>query len=141
MREQPTLAMEPAAITCQRSVRADQAMAWHDNGNRIGAVRQSDRAHSVRPADRRRERAITHRMAGGDASQRGPHVALKGRTICFNLQFGDGIEIAAEIAAQRPRGFRRTPSAAQRYGAGAVTAAQEIVDAAWAIIPIECAGP
>ena len=63
MREQPTLAMQAAAITGEALVRADDAMAGQDDRDRIGAVGGADGAHGFRQADFRGERAVTRRLA------------------------------------------------------------------------------
>jgi hypothetical protein len=39
MREQPTLAINAAAISRQRTIGANHAMAWNNDGDRIRAVR------------------------------------------------------------------------------------------------------
>jgi hypothetical protein len=42
MDEQPLLAVETAVIAGRRAARADDPMTRHDDGDRVGPVRQSD---------------------------------------------------------------------------------------------------
>src|SRR5215831_4868480 len=53
-------------------------MAWHDDGKRIAAVRETDRARCARLADAAREFAVAQRLAVRDRAERGPHLALEG---------------------------------------------------------------
>src|ERR1700733_6876498 len=99
MRKQPALARKAAAIARQRSVGADEPVAWYDDGNRIGAVRQSDRTHGLRPPESRGQGAVARGLAGGNASQRGPHGALKRRAVGFSGELVDTLEIAVKIGA------------------------------------------
>ena len=55
VREQPALARDAAAVAGELSVRADDAVARHDDRDGIRAVRGRDGADGGRPADRARE--------------------------------------------------------------------------------------
>ena len=57
--QQPPLALEPAAISDQRTIGADQAMAGHDNADRIGAIGVADRAHRPGHAELSGKRAVS----------------------------------------------------------------------------------
>ena len=107
MRKQPALAMEPAAIACQRCVCADHPMARHNDGDGIGAIRRSDRAYRLRLSDRGSKRAVAYRAAGRDAAERGLDSVLEGRAVCFGHEIGNGIEIAVKVSGERMRCMRR----------------------------------
>src|SRR5579872_5184072 len=77
--EQPALARQAAAIAGQGAVRADHPMAGHDDGDRIGAVGEADRAARVGAPQLRREFAIGRRRAGWSGSQCRPYAALEKR--------------------------------------------------------------
>jgi hypothetical protein len=38
MNKQPSLPADPAAISGETSIRADDAVAWNHNGNRVRAI-------------------------------------------------------------------------------------------------------
>ena len=59
--EQPSLTIEPAAITGQRSIGPDNPMTRNNNGDGIGAVGDPNCGHSFGTSDLGRKRAI----AGG----------------------------------------------------------------------------
>src|SRR4030095_10156512 len=52
MTQQPPLAIEPAAVTGERSVATDQAMAGDDDGHGVLSIGQADRTRCRRAADR-----------------------------------------------------------------------------------------
>src|SRR5689334_2164078 len=71
--QQPTLALEPAAILYQRTIGPDQAMAGHDDADRVGAVGMTDGAHGVRHVEFGGQRAVAHRGPRRNLWQRGPY--------------------------------------------------------------------
>ena len=77
MLQQPTLAVEPAAVARQAAVRADHAVARHDDRDRVAAVGGADRAGAVRPPDLPGDLAIAARLAVRDREQRLPDVLLE----------------------------------------------------------------
>src|SRR5262249_31584707 len=77
--EQPSLALDPAAIARERAIGADDAMAWDHEADRIGAVGVADRAHRPRTAEFCGERAVAQRRARRDAGEPRPDSALERR--------------------------------------------------------------
>src|SRR5688500_14875958 len=77
MCEQPLLALDAAAVTGQRSVRSDDAMAGNDHRNRVCAVRRADRANRRGSSDALRELGIGDRVAVGNAQQLVPDRELE----------------------------------------------------------------
>ncbi len=115
--EQPALARKAAAITGQRTVAADDAMTRHDNGDRVGAVREADGARRGRLAESGRERAVARGGSGGDLPQSGPDGILERRAGGTGRKRVDGSEVAVEISASaedRPDGSRASARAPKR---------------------------
>src|SRR5439155_25593976 len=77
--EQPFLPMKAAAVACEPSVRADHAMAGEHQGDGVGAVGRTDRAHGGRTSDCARKIGVGPGSSGGDLAQLEPHVALEVR--------------------------------------------------------------
>src|SRR5262245_57888955 len=65
--EQPPLAVESAAVARQRPVGADDAMAGHDDGDRIRAVRRPDGPHRRGLSNPLRQLGIRDGRAGRNA--------------------------------------------------------------------------
>jgi len=80
VREQPALALDAAAVAGETAVGADDAMARHDDPDRVVTVRESNRARCVRRTDATRQFAIRRGGAELHIEQRAPHGALKVRT-------------------------------------------------------------
>ncbi len=78
-REQRLLAIEPAAVTGQRPVRSDHAMAGNEDRDRIAAVRRADGTHRGRPAHASRDLRIADRLAIGNSAERVPDARLEWR--------------------------------------------------------------
>ena len=79
MAQQPTLALDAAAVAGERAVGADHPMAGHDQADRVGAVGQAHRPNRRRLADALREAAVAECRAGRDVAQGLPNRALEGR--------------------------------------------------------------
>src|SRR5687768_12513711 len=75
--EEGPLALEPSAVAHERAVRADHAVAGHDDRDRIAAVRQPDGAHAARVPELAGERSVGPGLAVGDLEQQGPHPPLE----------------------------------------------------------------
>src|SRR5215475_4026177 len=75
--EQEPLAVEPAAVAGQAAVRADHAVAGHDQRHGVAAVRRSYRAGAVGAADLLGDLAIAAGLAVRDRQQRVPDVLLE----------------------------------------------------------------
>src|SRR5579859_3584979 len=73
--EQGTLAIQAAAITRQRSIGADHAVAGDDDRHRRAPNGSSDRTR-LSGAQLSRERAVRRRLAIGDLEQRRPNTPL-----------------------------------------------------------------
>jgi hypothetical protein len=80
VREQPALALDTASIAGEAAVRADDAMARHDDADRIVSVREPDGARRIRRTDAPRQFAVRRRAAELDFAQRAPDGALEVRT-------------------------------------------------------------
>jgi len=90
MVEQPLFAAETAAIAGKCAVRSDDAMARHDNRDRVGAVRQPYGATRRGPAEPLSQLAITGRLARPDRAQGSPNLSLK---LGPTSSHGDFIEV------------------------------------------------
>src|SRR3954470_13846588 len=49
--EQPAFPLEPTAVTGERAIRTDDAVAGNDDGDGIGAVRRADCTYGIRVAN------------------------------------------------------------------------------------------
>src|SRR5699024_1968371 len=76
-REESLLAPQPAAVARKRAVRADDAMAGHDDRDRIGPVGRADGTHGPGLADLARDGPVRLCLAPGNGFQRLPDAALK----------------------------------------------------------------
>ena len=81
MIEQPAFALHAAAVACEVTVGADEAMAGDDDTERVGRVGVADRARRLRPSNFSCEAGIGDRASGLDLPQRSPDLFLKGRAI------------------------------------------------------------
>jgi hypothetical protein len=77
MVEQPLFPVKTASVAGKRSVSAYHAMAWNDDADRIGAIRQSHSPHGCRPAEPFSEVAVADRFPRRDRPQKFPDVSLK----------------------------------------------------------------
>src|SRR4030095_9140451 len=96
----PALAFEPAAIAGERTVRADEAMAWNHDADRVGAVREADRTHRQRTLQPLRQPPIAQGGPRWDFPQGAPHSALERRAAGLDGNLVDGLQFACEIALQ-----------------------------------------
>ena len=78
-REQAPLHVDAAAESGERSIRADDAMTWHDDRQRIRAVRRTDCATRRRFPDRVRDIEVRQRAAVRNLSQHVPDTELERR--------------------------------------------------------------
>src|SRR5690349_21493231 len=103
--EQPALARQAAAVAGQRAVRADHAMARHDDADRVAAVRQADGARTVRAADALGQLAVALGRAIRNVEQRAPHALLE-----FGADRVERDREAAQLAGEvRAQLFARMP--------------------------------
>src|SRR5215472_5192950 len=100
MLEQPALAREAAAISRERAVGADDAMARDDDADGIAAIGAADGANGAGTAEARSERAIAQRRARRDGGEPGPDAPLKRRAGGAPGDRREARDIAVEIAAE-----------------------------------------
>src|ERR1041385_8270042 len=100
MREEPTLSLKTATITGERTIAANDAMARHNNSDRVCAICKADGAGGVRLADRSGKRAIAGRRAGGNGAQCLPDLKLKVAATCAGRDRVDALDIAFEITRE-----------------------------------------
>jgi hypothetical protein len=102
--EQPRLAVEATAVAGQRAVRADDAVAWDDDGYRVAVVRPTDGARGSGLPDRMRDVAVAGRHPGWNVAQRPPDLELKWGAVRRQRQVevdaGSG-EVLTELADRR----------------------------------------
>src|SRR5665213_1784236 len=84
MVEQAALVIETPSISGERAIRADRAMAWDDNRERIGAVRRTDCARGVGPSESLRDLAIRSRRPPRNRAEFLPNGKLEGRRSNIN---------------------------------------------------------
>src|SRR3954454_6959899 len=75
--EQPFLAPESAAVTAQRSVRADDAVTRNDEAKHVRAIGAPDRAACSGNSESIRHPGIRPRIGGRNAAQRFPCAQLE----------------------------------------------------------------
>src|SRR4051794_24471084 len=75
--EQPALALEAAAIIGEVPVDADEAVAGHDDRQRIGAVGGADGASRLRSAKPLGESPVAEGPAGSDPAKSSPDLLLE----------------------------------------------------------------
>lgn len=108
MGEKPLLAPKPASITGQIAIGTDDAVARDADSDRIGTVREADRAAGRSSTDLPCQRAIAGRRASRNILQRPPHLSLKIRASEFDGQRMQSVSIARKISFDRARnGARR----------------------------------
>jgi hypothetical protein len=92
MREKPALSLETAAIAGKGTIATDDAMARHNNSDRVCAICKADGAGGVRLADRPGKRAIAGRRAGGNGAQCLPDLKLKVAATCAGRDRVDALD-------------------------------------------------
>src|SRR5579871_2891761 len=102
--EQPLLVLEAAPVASQFPVAADDAVARDDDRDRIGAVRQPDRAARRRVPEAARQFAIRNGLAVWDEAQLAPDALLKIGARRPERQI-KAFESAGEERAQLPHRF------------------------------------
>src|SRR4051794_35025456 len=100
MLQQPFLAVDAAAVTGQRAIHADHAMAGYDDTDRVQAIGGPGRAHRLRPAAAGGELGIGPGLTRADLAQSSPDLALERRPGTFDRDRIDRGEIAGEERLQ-----------------------------------------
>src|SRR6478609_3945270 len=101
--EQPGLGLDATAEAGQRAVGADDAMAGHDDADRVLAVGSADGAGLVRVPEPARLLAVADRLPVGDGAQRLPRPQLEVGAVRVERQ----VEVRAgsgEVLAELVRG-------------------------------------
>jgi hypothetical protein len=98
--EEPALAVHAAAISGERAVGPDDAMAGNDYADGVGAIRGADGADRIRLADSPGEFAVRDGGAAGDVAESAPDGALKVGAGGFYGDVVDGVEVAGEVAGE-----------------------------------------
>src|SRR3954467_3096493 len=111
--QQPLLTVEPAAVSGQAPVAADDAVAGDDDGHGVGPVGRPDRSHRRGFADPLRQFRIRDGGAARDAAQRRPHGLLERRAVQFDSDGLDRGRVAGEVAVEN-RAERRQRFAVAR---------------------------
>ena len=78
MQQQPFLAPQPAAIADHLAVAADDAVAGHDDRDRVASRRRADGAQPARVLDRARQLGVRDGLTVGDRGDRLPDALLEG---------------------------------------------------------------
>ncbi len=95
------LSSESAGEPRQFSVRTDNAMAWHDNGQWIPAVRRPHRSTSFRCADRFCQVQVAPGLAIRNFFQSPPYLVFKIASPCLErkIEMGPGaVEVFSELS-------------------------------------------
>ena len=100
MVEQPRLGLHSPCEAGQRTIRSDDAMARHDDRQRVAAIRRSDSSCLARITHPSRLLPIADRLAEGNATQRFPRRSLEVApdSVQRDIEVGAGTgEVFAEL--------------------------------------------
>ena len=100
MIQQPALAIEPAAVSSERSVAADDAVTRQDDSDGIGAIGSADGADGCGRANFPCQIRIRRGRTGGNRSQRLPHALLEISAVQLDLDFVETCEISGKVALE-----------------------------------------
>jgi hypothetical protein len=92
---------EPATVTGERSVCANDPMTGDHDRDRIGPVREAHGARSGRATDAARKRGVVGRLSERDAPEHTLDLTLKSRPMGRRRQRVYSGEIALEIGFER----------------------------------------
>src|SRR5690606_2341368 len=108
VRQQPALALQPACVTGQGSLGADDAVAGHDDPDRIGSVGQPHGAHRRGLADGLRQLAVAPGPSRRNGAQRRPDRALEVGAAGLHGEAVQRRQVAVEIGGDGvPHPLRR----------------------------------
>lgn len=105
MLKQPTLALDPATISRQRAIAADQSMARHDEADRVQRIGHPYCAGCIRLAENCRHLAVGAGFAGWNGAQGFPCLSLEIRAAAIDVYGMERREVALEIGADRRCGL------------------------------------
>lgn len=100
MVEEPAFALDAAAVSGERSIGSDDAVAGHNDRDRIGAVGCAYGSHGIGMADLRGELAVGGRFSAGNGAEGAPHLLLKGCAAGVDLEVIDCVQVAGEVACE-----------------------------------------
>jgi hypothetical protein len=132
--EQPTLSLQSTSVACQGSVRTDDAVARHDDGDGIGAIGYTYGADGFWPVEFRGELAIADCAADTDAAQGCPDFPLERRASGFNLESVDRVEVSIEVRFECAAGIRWFAEFNQSDSIGAEPAGQILPESVFVMI-------
>ena len=95
--EQPLFAMEAAAVAGERAVGADDAMAGHDDADRVRSVGKADGADGAGTADALGKLAVADGFGRGNFAQGSPDFALEGGAGGGGGDVVDGVDVPGEV--------------------------------------------
>jgi hypothetical protein len=98
-RQQLLFDWQAPAVAGELAVGPDHAVARNDDRNRIGSIRQADRAARVWTADSPRQFTVRDRLAMEDLQQFVPDLPLKGRAFGGEVNV-EGLEFSSKIRAK-----------------------------------------
>ncbi len=98
MPQEPFLACEAARIARHAAISADDAVAWHNNGDGVLAIGGADSTGQVDVAESAGEIAIGARGADRDLFEQRPDLVLECRAATVGFEPVDGLNVAREIA-------------------------------------------
>src|SRR4051794_38852264 len=104
--EQGALHLDPARVAGERAVGADDAVARHDDRDRVQRVRAADGAARRGPADPRRDLGVRRGLAVRDRANLVPHAPLELRAGEPELEVELGA-LAREVLLELDRGGRQ----------------------------------
>jgi hypothetical protein len=113
-------------------------MAGNDDGDRVGAIRESHGARRCWSADLDRKGAIADCLSEGNTAQRGPDYVLEVCAVSCNWLGREGGNVTLEIRLKRAPSRRRTRHLAQPDTVRAVVTAQQLLHARLMIFPLYC---
>lgn len=100
--QQPSLECQAATVSGQRAIGANDAMAGDDNGNRVGAIRCTNRTTGTLASENRREMSVRGRRSRWNRPQCPPHIALERRAPGGDRNGIEGIQTALEVGLKAP---------------------------------------
>lgn len=102
MLEEPRLAFDAAGIPCQTATGTDHPVTWHDDCQRVLAVRATDRANCPRHSHRARLVAVRHRRTETDCAQNVPRSDLESRALRVENKI-KGMPLPREVLVELSR--------------------------------------
>src|SRR5690606_39127075 len=115
--QQCALALDPAGVAGERTVAADDAVAWHDHRDGVAADGAADRAHAARRTGATRHLGVAQRPAVRDLHQLRPHAALERRSVEYDRQLERGT-LAVRVLSDLPSGRHEHRPVVVAHGAG-----------------------